>query len=176
MSYIEQSLGAGETVIIRARFHWLYVAYAWGSAVLPLLVLLALYAEAAAIPPVDSSNPYYWGMILVGIWLILGIANCVKMLVLKRTTELGVTSHRFVEKYGVLSMRTNEIALPNIEGVKVHQTLLGRVFGYGTVKIEGTGVDSVTTPVIADPVGFVRAIQTAKEHIAGLTARAPAQP
>jgi hypothetical protein len=48
----------------------------------------------------------------------------------------------------------------------VHQTLLGRVFGYGTVKIEGTGVDSVTTPTIADPVGFVRAIQTAKEHIA----------
>jgi hypothetical protein len=38
------------------------------------------------------------------------------------------------------------------------------------VKIEGTGVDSVQTPNIADPVGFVRAIQTAKEHIAGLTA------
>ena len=173
MSYIEQSLGAGETVIIRARFHWLYVAYAWGSLVLPLLVLLALYAEAASVPPVDSSNPYYWGMILVGIWLILGAANCAKMLILKRTTELGVTSHRFVEKYGVFSMRTNEIALPNIEGVKVHQTLLGRVFGYGTVRIEGTGVDSVTTPTIADPVGFVRAIQTAKEHIAGLTARVP---
>jgi uncharacterized membrane protein YdbT with pleckstrin-like domain len=67
-------------------------------------------------------------------------------------------------------MRTNEIALPNIEGVKVSQSLLGRIFSYGTVKIEGTGVDSVQTPNIADPVGFVRAIQTAKEHIAGLTA------
>ena len=28
-------------------------------------------------------------------------------------------------------------------------------------------VDSVTTPHIDDPVGFVRAVQTAKEHAAG---------
>jgi uncharacterized membrane protein YdbT with pleckstrin-like domain len=64
-------------------------------------------------------------------------------------------------------MHTNEISLPNIEGVRVHQSVLGRLFGYGTIRIEGTGVDSVTTPSIADPVGFVRAIQTAKEHLAG---------
>jgi uncharacterized membrane protein YdbT with pleckstrin-like domain len=85
----------------------------------------------------------------------------------KWSTEIGVTSHRFVEKYGLLSMRTNEIALPNIEGVRVNQSILGRIFGYGTVRVEGTGVDAVTTPTIADPVGFVRAIQTAKEHVAG---------
>ena len=66
----------------------------------------------------------------------------------------------------LLSMRTNEIALPNIEGVQGESSLLGRIFGYGTVRIEGTGVDAVTTPDIADPVGFVRAIQTAREHIA----------
>ena len=68
-------------------------------------------------------------------------------------------------------MRTGEIALPNIEGVKVRQSLPGRIFGYGTVTIEGTGVDSVTTPHIADPIGFVKAIQTAKEHVSGLTAK-----
>ena len=44
------------------------------------------------------------------------------------------------------SMRTNEIALPNIEGVGSIRALLGRIFGYGTVRIEGTGVDAVTTP------------------------------
>ena len=86
------------------------------------------------------------------------------MMIRKWSTEIGVTSHRFVERYGLLSMHTNEIALPNIEGVRVNQSILGRIFGYGTVRIEGTGVDSVTTPSIADPVGFVRAIQTAKER------------
>ena len=51
--------------------------------------------------------------------------------------------------------RRIEIALHNIEGVRVHQSITGRIFNYGTVRIEGTGVDAVTTPAIADPVGFV---------------------
>ena len=50
--------------------------------------------------------------------------------------------------------------------MRVNQSFLGRIFGYGVVRIEGTGVDAVTTPPIGDPVGFVRAIQTAKEHTA----------
>jgi hypothetical protein len=167
MSYIDKSLGDGEVVIARARFSWLYGAYAWGAVLLPLAVLAALYAEASSQPPVDSSNPYFWGMVLVGVWLLFGLLTFARMMIRRATTEIGVTSHRFVEKYGLIGMRTNEIALPNIEGVKVNQGILGRIFGYGTVRIEGTGVDSVTTPSIADPVGFVRAIQTAREHPAG---------
>jgi uncharacterized membrane protein YdbT with pleckstrin-like domain len=165
-SYIDQSLGAGETVIARARFPWFYTLSAWLAFLVPLAALIALYIEALGSPPVDSSNPYYWGMILVGLWLLYGLLTGIKMLVVKNTTEIGVTSHRFVEKRGILSMKTSEIALPNIEGVKVNQSFAGRIFGYGTVRIEGTGVDATTTPEIADPVGFVRAIQTAKEHVA----------
>jgi membrane protein YdbS with pleckstrin-like domain len=164
-SYINQSLGAGETVIIRARFHWLYTVYAWGSLLLPLVVLLGLYIHAGT-KAHDAANPLSWALFLVAVWVLMGLITLIKMLVRRWTTEIGITSHRFVEKYGLFTMRTNEIALPNIEGVRVHQSLLGRLFGYGTVKIEGTGVDSVTTPHIADPVGFVRAIQTAKDHVA----------
>ena len=163
-SYIDQSLGAGETVITRARFHWLYTVYAWSSLLLPLVVLLGLYIHAGD-KAHDAANPLSWALFLVAVWLIMGLITLIKMLLRRWTTEIGITSHRFVEKYGLFTMRTNEIALPNIEGVRVHQSFLGRLFGYGTVKIEGTGVDSVTTPHIADPVGFVRAIQTAKDHV-----------
>jgi uncharacterized membrane protein YdbT with pleckstrin-like domain len=133
MSYIENSLGDGETIIARAHFHWLYSLLAWLA-----LIFLGIFG--------------------------IGIIIFISMMVRKWTTEIGVTSHRFVEKKGLFSLRSNEIALPNIEGVKVNQSFPGRLFGYGTVRIEGTGVDAVTTPNIADPVGFVRAIQTAKEH------------
>ncbi len=162
-SYIDQSLGAGETIIARARFHWLYVLYAWSSLLLPLVVLLGLYIHAGTTQR-DDRSLVTWVIVLAAIWLIWGFITFTRMMVRKWTTEIGITSHRFAEKYGLFSMRTNEIALPNIEGVKIHQSFLGRLFGYGTVKIEGTGVDSVTTPIIADPVGFVRAIQTAKER------------
>ena len=165
-SYIDRSLGDGETIIARAHFHWLYTLYAWGMLLMPLAILLGLYIQAGTTEQ-NATNPLTWATALVTVWLILGLITFIKMMVRKWTTEIGITSHRFVEKYGLLSMRTNEIALPNIEGVRVHQSFLGRIFGYGTVKIEGTGVDSVITPHIADPVGFVRAIQTAKEHLAG---------
>ena len=161
-SYIYQSLGSGEKVISRARFHWLYTVYAWGSLLLPLMVLLGLYIHTGD-KVRDAASPWSWALFVVAVWAITGLITLIRMLLRQWTTEIGITSHRFVEKYGLFSMRTNEIALPNIEGVRVHQSFLGRVFGYGTVRIEGTGVDSVTTPQIDDPVGFVRAIQTAKE-------------
>jgi uncharacterized membrane protein YdbT with pleckstrin-like domain len=156
MSYIQKSLGDGETIIARAHFHVLYLTAAWLSLLIPGALLLAALAAAQTQP-----DPY---TVAAGLLFLLGLIVFFRMMIRKWSTEIGVTSHRFVEKYGLLSMRTNEIALPNIEGVRVHQSILGRLFGYGTVKIEGTGVDSVTTPAIADPVGFVRAIQTAKEH------------
>lgn len=167
MSYIDKSLGKGETVIARARFPWVYGFSAWSKLLLPGVVLVGLLIWASRRPDfLSGGNPITWICAAAAIWLILGAADFSRMMVRKWTTEIGVTSHRFVEKYGALSMHTNEIALPNIEGVKVHQTVIGRMLGYGTIRIEGTGVDAVNTPEIADPVGFVRAIQTAKEHVA----------
>ena len=165
MSYIDKSLGDGETVISRAHFHWLYVSAAWLCLLGPGVLLLALLtkAQAANFAMGDQAT---LAAIAAAALLAIGFLAFLRLMIRKWSTEIGVTSHRFVERYGLLSMRTNEIALPNIEGVRVNQSILGRIFGYGTVRIEGTGVDSVTTPNIADPVGFVRAIQTAKEHVA----------
>lgn len=167
MSYIDKSLGAGETVIARAHFPWIYNFSAWSQLLIPAMVLAGLLAWASRQPDfLGLNSPLTWASVLVAIWLTLGIIAFFRMMIRKWTTEIGVTSHRFVEKYGAVSMRTNEIALPNIEGVKVHQSMMGRLLGYGSVRIEGTGVDSVDIPNIADPVGFVRAIQTAREHVA----------
>lgn len=159
MSYIDRSLGDGETIIARAKFHWLYITAAWLWLLIPLVLLGYAYSQATQSQP----DPYTVG---AGVLAVIGLLMFLRMMARKWSTEIGVTSHRFVERYGLVGMRTNEIALPNIEGVRVNQSILGRIFGYGTVRIEGTGVDSVTTPTIADPVGFVRAIQTAREHTA----------
>ena len=167
MSYIDKSLGQGETVIARARFHWLYNLSAWSQLLLPLVILGGFLGWASQqLNFLNRDNPVTWVALLLTLWLVIGAISFLRMMVRKWTTEIGVTSHRFVEKYGALAMHTNEIALPNIEGVKVNQSMMGRMLGYGTIRIEGTGVDAVTTPEIADPVGFVRAIQTAREHVA----------
>lgn len=164
-SYIGRTLGDGETVIIRERFPTIYTLTAWAFLLVPLIGLIAAYGYGRQ-DPANATVGNGWAIAFL-VLLAVGLFFAARMLIRKWTTEIGVTSHRFVEKYGLVAIHSNEIALPNIEGVKMRQSLWGRLFNYGTVKIEGTGVDSVTTPPIADPVGFVRAIQTAKEHLAG---------
>src|SRR5258708_459188 len=126
-SYIDRSLGDGETIIARAHFHWLYLTAAWLSLLVPGALLLAALAQAQSQP-----DPY---TVAAGLLFVLGLIVFLRMMIRKWSTEIGITSHRFVEKFGLLSMRTNEIALPNIEGVRVHQSVLGRLFGYGTIRI-----------------------------------------
>jgi len=127
MSYIEQSLGQGERLVARARFHWWYTFK---------IILLSC--------------------------TIIGLFVSIPMLIRKWTTEIGVTTHRFVEKEGLFTLRTFEVALPNIEGVTLTQSFWGQLLGYGHLRIEGTGVDHIDLPNIADPLAFRAAIETAK--------------
>lgn len=130
-SYVDQSLGQGETLVGRAHFHWVYT----------LQAVLAL--------------------VLLG-WLLIGIYIFFDMMIRKWTTEIGVTDQRLIYKTGLFRLDTQEIALVNIEGVKVHQGFFGRIFGYGRLKVEGTGTDFVALPDIADPIDFRRHLQSAK--------------
>ena len=100
-------------------------------------------------------------LIFLGVFIV-GIVIFVTMMVRKFSTEIGVTTHRFVEKQGLFTLRTFEVALPNIEGVRVTQNFWGQLLGYGSLRIEGTGVDHIDLPNIADPLAFRAAIETAK--------------
>ena len=155
MSYIQKSLGEGERIIAIARFHWWYSVGAWLALIAPLILLgmVVLYT--------DDTNRDWLALGALALFAF-GLVVFFRMMIRKWTTEIGITSHRFVKKTGLISLRTDEIALPNIEGVKVTQGVWGRIWGYGHLRIEGTGVDAVTLPTIADPVGFRRAIETAK--------------
>ncbi len=163
VSYIQQSLGQGETIIAVGRFHWLYSFKAWLALILPAVILIAVIIYA------DASDRDWLVLAALGLW-VLGAITFLRRMIRKWTTEIGITSHRFVKKTGFLSLKTDEFALPNIEGVEVRQTLAGRILGYGHLRIEGTGDDAVNLPDIADPVGFRRALETAR----GLPQRAPA--
>ncbi len=155
MSYVERSLGDGERLIARAHFHWFYTAKALLAVIVPFIVLIIILIFGREIAQ-------GW-LALFGLMLLAaGVVVCLRLLIRRWTTEIAVTSHRFVEKHGLVALRTNEIALGNIEGVRLFQGLWGRLWGYGQLRIEGTGVDAVEIPTIADPIGFRRAIETAK--------------
>lgn len=111
---------------------------------------------------------FHWSYTLGAILLagtVIGLIFAIPMFVRLWTTEIAVTSHRLIKKTGLVSLHTEELSINNIEGVRVDQGFWGRVLGFGHLRIEGTGVDKIELPPIADPVAFRAAIETAKDAL-----------
>ena len=163
MPYIDRSLGKGEAVIARAQFHWLYNLSAWTQLLIPAVLLAGLLSWDSQHPDfLGTDNPLTWTTALVALWFVLGLISFLRLMIRKWTTEIGITTHRFIMKTGLFTLHTQEMAIHNIEGVKVDQGFWGRVLGYGHIRMEGTGVDATELPPIADPIAFRAAIETAK--------------
>ena len=73
--------------------------------------------------------------------------------------EFVITSKRIICKTGIFSTRTLEMNLNKIESVNVDQSILGRMFGYGTITIIGTGGTKESFPDIGSAVEFRKKFQ-----------------
>ncbi len=142
-------------MVALARFHWWYDVKSWLALILPLALAIGVGAYLKSTP---SDPVIYLALALLAFGAVVFLQRMIK----KWTTEIGITSHRFVKKTGLFTLHTDEFALTNIEGVRVTQSFWGRIWGYGHLRVEGTGDDAFEVPTIADPVGFRRAIETAK--------------
>jgi uncharacterized membrane protein YdbT with pleckstrin-like domain len=74
-------------------------------------------------------------------------------------SEFAITNRRVIIKLGLMSRRTFEMNLSKIESVNVDQSLFGRMLGYGTITIIGTGGTKETFADIAGPIEFRRQFQ-----------------
>jgi membrane protein YdbS with pleckstrin-like domain len=160
MSYIDESLAAGETLLYRARFHWLQKAGAW------FVLALFLVAAVVCLFLADGSVALLAALACI----VVGLVLFVPMMMPFWTTEIGVTTQRFIYKRGWLNRRTDELQLNSIEEVNLEQGAMGRLMDYGRLILHGTGVNDITLPVLADPVGLRRSLQ---EGMGAATAAAP---
>ncbi len=79
---------------------------------------------------------------------------------LKRwSDEFVVTNKRIICKIGIISRKTFEMNLNKVETVNVDQSIFGRVLGYGTITIIGTGGTREIFDDISSPVEFRKAFQ-----------------
>lgn len=82
----------------------------------------------------------------VSLWILalvvigaMGIAIQIEVIVDKFSTELLLTQHRLITQKGFLNWRKTNIKLTTMESISIQQTLLGRIFNYGTVTLTGVG-------------------------------------
>lgn len=161
MSYLDDHLLTGERIIYRAQLHW--SIFATSIVVVALGILLAIV--------LGVYQPGYWyaGAALAGIGLLLAIGPAIRY----ASSEFALTDKRVVAKLGFIERESLETLLSKIEAIGVDQGIVGRVLGYGTITITGTGGTEESFPRIAEPLEFRRQIQS---QVVALDERPAGQP
>lgn len=75
------------------------------------------------------------------------------------TSEYVITNRRVIIKVGLIARNTLEMNLSKIESVNVNQSILGRILGYGSITIIGTGGTRETFYGISSPMLFRQRFQ-----------------
>ena len=164
MSYIDRSLVDGEKVLYRARLHW--VVLLW-----PLLVASAIGALGIAflvvvVAPSLRPHGFSGALGVTGLLLFLvSISLIGSAVVARNATEIAVTSRRVLIKTGIVNRRTLELLLVRIESIGVNEPPLGRMLGFGTVVLRGTGGTPEQFDRIANPLEFRRQVQSQVEGV-----------
>ena len=158
MSYVDSQLLPNEVVRYRARLHRsLFI-------VPSVFGVLALGTMVFAF----GTHPLWWAVLALA---ALGAVTFGVAWLKYSTSEFAVTDKRVIIKVGWIRRRTVETMLAKVEGVGVDQNLTGRLSGFGTIVVTGTGGTKEEFDRIADPLEFRRQIQAAIADAD--TARAP---
>lgn len=72
------------------------------------------------------------------------------------TTELAITNKRVIAKFGLIRRSTIEMSIPKVESIQVEQSILGRIFDFGSIIISGAGEPKAPIPGISQPLTFRR--------------------
>ena len=128
------------------------------AAVLALVGVALLFTPWSSVNGGEASvaGPLRWAGVacIVAAAIFFGVG-----LVRRNATEMAVTNKRVIVKSGLANRRTIELLLSRIESIAVEEPALGRLLGYGTVIVRGTGGTPEVFPQIARPLEFREQVQ-----------------
>lgn len=105
---------------------------------------------------VEYETTYHW-VIFFSIRAVLTLF--ISPLIDRYTDEFAITNKRVIVKTGLISRKTLEMNHSKIESVNVEQSILGRILGYGTIRIVGTGGTKESFTNIKKPLTFRKRFQ-----------------
>jgi len=165
MSYIDKTLVPGEKVVYTTKLHWIVMLGHLIGALLLLAVcgylLDYLYENRATLTPASQRGLEIGAAIVFLLGLIVFLIGSLR----RNATEMAVTTRRVVVKTGLTSRRTIEMLLNKIETIEVEEPTMGRLFGYGSITMIGTGGTSEPFHKIAHPLEFRSFVQQEIERL-----------
>lgn len=165
MSYIDSNLTPGETVIYQTRLHSIVMLWhiVVGFVLLALpgagLFFYALRSTKLGAREVRLMEGGAAALLTCGlIVIVVGMAR-------RNATEMAVTNRRVVIKTGLANRKTIEMLLNKIESIEVSETAIGRLFGYGSIAVIGTGGTLEPFHNMARPLEFRSRVQQEIERL-----------
>lgn len=122
---------------------------------LPLYALLGVLGLASA----AAAIYLHWALLLVIPLLLLAV---LLEEVKRRSVRYSITTKRVIAERGIVSRDRQEVRIGIIQEVTCHQTVAGRIFGYGSVGVDTAASDQVEIQMtnIPDPRGVVQLLNS----------------
>src|SRR5574341_1327798 len=131
MGYVEGLLGKNEQIVIKTRQHWIVLARSFiaNLIILLLLLLVAIFLEVAS----PRSRFGLLGLVPV-ILIIFPVLGFMRDYLQWWNEEYLVTNRRVIQAEGVINKHVIDSSLEKVNDVVLNQSLLGRLFDYGTIE------------------------------------------
>lgn len=162
-NYIDSTLMKNEVVLYRTKPHW--VIFMPPALWFLLAIVLFIFGPSFQFINIPAPGPIpiyaYAALLALALSVIIGISAFTNF----QTSEYGITNKRVLMKIGFIRRTSLEIFIAKIEGVKVKQTILGRILDYGSIIISGVGGSKDPFDGIPAPLEFRRRVQEQIENI-----------
>lgn len=138
MAYLDS---INEKLVYEAKIHWIIFVF-------PIIVM-------------------FFGIICFkethSVILAIGILWFIGAIIRRWATELAITEKSVIGKWGLIRRDTIELRINKVESIRLNQGIIGRMLGYGTVIVVGTGSSSAPIRYIKQPVRFKKELALLQE-------------
>jgi uncharacterized membrane protein YdbT with pleckstrin-like domain len=160
--YVQSILGEMERVLFITRKHWSLLLFSLVTEFLICAAIIVAVTLIGIFAPVPYKNYLVWLAVLVIFPLISAMRDFMEW----RSTQYIVTNHRVIQTTGVFNKSITDSSLEKVNDVKMYQSFIGRMFGYGDIEIMTASEAGVNLfKHIGDPIHFKTAMLNAKERM-----------
>ena len=172
----KKNLREGEEILYIPQLHWFFVVKPLFYSLPFFAVLVVLWCLGDSLAAFTDEMGYdLWMPIQLLVrdvflaallfFLVVFIYRILQFL----NTEYGVTTKRLIIKRGVLRLFTSEIPTDRVESIYCSQSIMGRLFRYGTLGIAGIGGNMPVFYMVSRPYNLRRKIVSVIERNKSIT-------
>lgn len=161
-SYLQNLLSEREKIILVARQHWFILVSSIFFEIAAIIIIFAATVTLAIVFQLYALIIAAIGFVL----MIIPVFSMIHDILVWSNHQYLVTNRRVMQISGVINKAITDSSLEKVNDVKMEQSALGRVFGYGDIEILTASELGVNVfKRIEDPVEFKQAMINAKEKL-----------